>query len=78
MEASIVDLRYKMKDVLKALERKERVIIRSHGKVKGLIIPVDTAIKGSKVKDHSFFGMTGKKRESVLDELEKLRGGRFK
>ncbi len=39
MEASIVDLRYKMNDVLKALERNEKVTILYRGKPKGLIIP---------------------------------------
>jgi len=39
MQATIVDLRYKMKEVLKALERKEPVTIVCHGKEKGLIVP---------------------------------------
>ena len=40
MEASIVDLRYKMNDVLKALDRKEEVTVLYRGTVKGKIIPV--------------------------------------
>ena len=40
MEASVVDLRYKMKDVLAALERREEIRIMYHGRVKGTIIPV--------------------------------------
>ena len=43
MEASVVDLRYKMKDVLEALERKETVTILYHGKIKGKIVPVSEA-----------------------------------
>jgi len=39
MDASILDLRYKMRNVLNALNRRERVRILYHGKVKGEIIP---------------------------------------
>lgn len=35
MKATVVDLRYKMNDVLKALDRNETVTILYHGKVKG-------------------------------------------
>ena len=45
MEASVVDLRYKMKDVLEALERRETVRILYHGKLKGTIIPASGAQK---------------------------------
>ena len=41
MKASVIDLRYKMKDVLKALDRKEEVTILYHGKVTGVIVPVN-------------------------------------
>lgn len=34
-----MDLRYKMNDVLKALDRNERVTILYHGKIKGVIVP---------------------------------------
>ncbi|MEK6766582.1 MAG: type II toxin-antitoxin system Phd/YefM family antitoxin [Planctomycetota bacterium] len=56
MKASVIDLRYKMKDVLKALDRKEEVTILYHGKVTGVIVPVNNK-KYKKVKDHPFFGM---------------------
>jgi len=39
MKASVVDLRYKMNDILKALERNEEVTVLYHGKVKGVIVP---------------------------------------
>ncbi len=51
MWASILDLKYKMKNVLKALD---------HGKLKGVLTPVDTdqeqAKTGQKVQGHPFFG----------------------
>jgi len=72
MKASIVDLRYKTKEVLKALERSESVTVLYHGKVKGVITPANAKSK-SKVKDHPFFGMNRKPEGSVLEELERLR-----
>ena len=39
MKASVVDLRYRMKDVLKALRRRESVEILYHGKTAGIILP---------------------------------------
>jgi len=75
MKASIVDLRYKMNDVLKALDRKEEVTILYRGKIKGRLLPAaDT--KGQKVQDHRFFGMHRDKKESVQEELKRLRESR--
>jgi len=39
MKASVVDIRYKMTEVLDALERSESVAILYHGKTKGIIQP---------------------------------------
>jgi len=75
MEASIVDLRYKMKDVLSALDRNEKVSILYHGKVKGIIMPANDR-ENKKVKEHPFFGMSGDVTISVAEEMEKLRGVR--
>lgn len=77
MKASIIDLRYKMKDVLKALDRKEEVKILYHGKIKGVIVPVnDKQLK--KVKDHVFFGMKKDNNKSVSKEMQKLREARYR
>ncbi len=38
MEATIVDLRYKMNDILKALNRNENVDVLYRGKLKGTIV----------------------------------------
>ena len=72
MKASIVDLRYKTTDILKALDRNESVTVLYHGKVKGIIKPVRGKV-ASKVKDHPFFGMANGSDESVLEELANLR-----
>jgi hypothetical protein len=72
MKASIVDLRYKTNDILKALDRNESVTVLYHGKVKGIIKPAREKSE-LKVKDHPFFGMRGVSEETVLEELENLR-----
>jgi antitoxin (DNA-binding transcriptional repressor) of toxin-antitoxin stability system len=76
MEASILDLRYKMKEVLQALERREKVRILYHGKEKGTIIPTDSGTS-EKVKEHPFFGMSRKQKRPVSDLMQDLRGGRY-
>ncbi len=76
MKASILDLRYKMKQVLKALERNERVTILYHGKEKGILIPGRNE-KKIRVKDHPFFGMSKKEEKPVAKQMEELRGSRY-
>jgi hypothetical protein len=77
MKASIVDLRYKMKDVLNALDRNEEVKVLYHGKLKGTIIPQKNNIKKSGVKDHPFFGMNKDEDLTVPETLDKLRKNRY-
>ena len=77
MKATIVDLRYKMNDILKALDRNEEVTVLYHGKAKGIIIPPKGQVL-KKIKDHPFFGMSAKNiQKSVLDELNDLRKSRY-
>ena len=78
MEASILDLRYKMKDVLNALEKNEQVTVLYRGKAKGIIVPTKSDTKKEKVSMHPFFGSSVKKEQkTVHEELEDLRGSRF-
>jgi len=72
MKASIVDLRYKTADILKALDRNESVTVLYHGKVKGVITPARQTMK-VKVNKHPFFGMHKDRDETVLKELQNLR-----
>ena len=76
MKASIVDLRYKTKDILKALDRKESVTVLYHGKVKGVIKPVGAGTT-LRISDHPFFGMNPDSSKTVLEELEGLRKSRY-
>jgi len=74
MKVTIVDLRYKMRDILKALERKEKVAIMYHGKQKGVIVPSST-VKDTRVSEHPFFGMLPQDTD-VHEVMAGLRGGR--
>jgi len=76
MQATVVDLRYHMNDVLKALDRNEDVDILYRGQRKGVLVAkADRA--GGKVKDHPFFKMRASEG-SVATEMEDLRGGRYR
>ena len=77
MKATIVDLRYKMNDVLKALDRNEQVTVLYRGKVKGTLIPSGKKSKIN-ITDHPFFGMLSHhNEESVQDIMDDLRGSRY-
>jgi hypothetical protein len=74
MKATIVDLRYKMNDVLKALDRNEQVTVLYRGKVKGILVPPGKKAK-LKITDHPFFGMSSNINErSVKEVMDELRG----
>lgn len=78
MKATVVDLRYKMNDVLKALDRNEKVTVFYRGKVKGILVSAELPRKCMKVSEHPFFGMSSASYDkTVLDELAVLRGGRY-
>lgn len=77
MNASIVDLRYKTKQILEALDRRETVSVLYHGKVKGRLVPVAPADR-KKVQDSAFFGMRMKDRTPVAEVVQALRGSRYR
>ena len=77
MEASIVDLRYKMSDVLKALDRNESVTVLYHGKAKAIMTPVKKQKKAKNIKDHPFYGMASNDGKSVADVMDELRAPRY-
>jgi hypothetical protein len=77
MNASIVDLRYKTKQILEALDRRETVAVLYHGKVKGRLVPA-TPTDRKKVQDSAFYGMRRKDRTPVTDVMQALRGGRHR
>lgn len=76
MQATIVDLRYRMNDVLKALSRNEEVEILYRGKTKGVLRAAKTSTV-AKVCDHPFFNMQDA-AVSVEEQMDSLREGRFR
>lgn len=74
MQATVVDLRYRMNDVLKALDRNEDVSILYHGKIKG-ILKANMKQAAKKVSAHPFFNMKADEK-TVEAEMDELRGGR--
>lgn len=76
MEASIVDLRYRMNDVLKALRRNEKVSVLYHGKIEAVIVPAKKH-KRISVKAHPFCGMHSKEKKSVESIVRDLRKFRY-
>lgn len=77
METNVVELRYKMKKVLQALDRREKVKLLYHGKMKGTIYPVSQATS-QKITSHPFFGMFKADTRSVSDVMDDLRGSRHR
>ena len=79
MKATIVDLRYRMKDVLRAIDRGETVTVLYRGKEKARIIPSAKKSKAPKASGHPACGMWAD-REDMADPgayARKLRESRF-
>ena len=76
MKASIVDLRYKTKEILKALEASEPVSIYYHGKLKGIIHPAAPS-KKIRSEDHPFAGSLKNDKRSVKQIMKELRRPRY-
>lgn len=75
MKASVVDMRYKMSEVLDAIDRNETVEILYHGRTKGIILPVRSKSE-TPVKEHPFFGMLRDCESPVDAVMEAIRGPR--
>lgn len=76
MKASVVDIRYKMNDILKALDRNEDVELLYRGRPKGLLTATRNVTNG-RVVDHPFFNMAPS-IGTVEEEMDRLRGGRHR
>lgn len=75
MDASVLDLRYKMRKVLNALDRREKIRILYHGRVKGEIIP----FKGNRTitsAQHPLFGMLKGGKTNPAELVFKMRRSR--
>jgi hypothetical protein len=78
MDATVVDLRYRMRQVLAALDRQEPVNVLYHGKIKGVIMPL--APTPMKTEEHEYFGSSPEPDDAtaVAKAMAVLRGGRHR
>lgn len=81
MRASFVDLRKKSSEIIKALNRNERVTVLYRGKPAAIMHPIEnpeSAPVGS-AKDHAAFGLWAGRGDmnNVTATVRKLRKGRF-
>jgi antitoxin (DNA-binding transcriptional repressor) of toxin-antitoxin stability system len=74
MNATIVDLRYNMKQVLRAIDRGETVTVLYRGKERAKLTPIASAAgsAAAKTKDQPMFGLW-KDREDMSDPASYLR-----
>ena len=78
MKASILDLRRRMRDILRALDRNESVTIFYRGKEKAILSPLRKPAT-KPVKDHVAFGiwLDREDMEDVDAYVRQLRKGRL-
>ena len=74
MNATIVDLRYNMKHVLRAIDRGETVTVLYRGKERAKLTPIAASPSSGapKTKDQPLFGLW-KDREDISDPASYLR-----
>ncbi len=79
MEASVLDLRKKMSEVMSAIDRRERVTLTHRGRRRAVIVPLEEEKKTKvMVSDLPAFGMWAKRDEmtNAVAYVEKLRESR--
>ena len=80
MEASVLDLRKRMREVMMAIDRHETVTLTHRGKRRAMIVPWEKTRKAKvKVADLSAFGMWSDRPETVdpAAYVEGIRKPRF-
>ena len=74
MKASVMDLRYRTKEVLRALEGREEIILTHRGTTKGKIIPIEGKISSSpRITGHEAIGMWSDAQETVPELIARIR-----
>jgi len=77
MRASVVDLRYKTKDILECLRKRQTVELTCRGKIEGIIIPAPRNSHQPPMASHPAVGMWKDQEEPVSAVMERLRKPRF-
>lgn len=74
MKASVMDLRYKTKEVLRALDAHEEIILTHRGTAKGKIISLEASESMSEdISAHPAIGMWKDSSESVSEMIDRIR-----
>ena len=79
MNATVLDLRKNMKNIMKALNRNEEVILTYRGKKKAVIVPCEQETANISASAHSAFGIWSDRDDmkDVNNHIRDLRKGRF-
>ena len=81
MQASFVDLRKKSSEIIRALNRNERVTVIYRGKPAAIMQPIGGAGGQTlgRAQDHPTFGLWADREETqdVVAQVRQLRKGRF-
>ena len=79
MKATVLDLRYRTKDVLKAVERGETVTVLHRGKEKARILPLPSKKQRTSLRTDEAFGLWKDRKDmrNVAAFVRNIRKGRF-
>ena len=79
MKATVLDLRYRTKDILKAVERGETVTVLYRGKEKARILPPPSKKEGKDLRADKAFGLWKDRKDmrNVAAFVRDMRKGRF-
>lgn len=74
MKASVMDLRYHTKEILRALDNKEEIILTHRGNAKGKITPIGGKdLDSTNLGQHKAIGMWSDAVEEVPDMIARIR-----
>jgi len=74
MKASVMDLRYRTKEILRALDAKEEIILTHRGNEKGKITPIGGKnLDSGSLARHEAIGMWSDAAEPVPDMIARIR-----
>lgn len=78
MKASILDLRRRMREILKALDKNEQITLTYRGREKAKIIPFGLS-QNADFRKHRAFGLWKDRKDlaDVAKVVRKMRKGRF-
>lgn len=74
MKASVMDLRYRTKEILRALDARQEITLTHRGTEKGKIIPTEAKPRAhGSLHEHPAVGMWADSAESVSELITRIR-----